>query len=947
MSAYSSRWVVLSLLLSFGLALAGCGRTVVSASKEESARTEICNNLVDDDRDGLIDCSDADCKNASNCQGAEICDNQIDDDGDGLIDCADPQCFGQPLCRNKENCINSIDDDGDGDIDCADADCFGSDFCGGREDCGNGLDDDRDGLIDCSDPDCRGKPECRAVENCVNLRDDDGDGRVDCADDDCAGDPACQRKEDCANGRDDDGDGDIDCDDADCRAAPECKTAVENCTNLRDDDGDFLVDCQDPDCFKHPNCKTLGKEVCNNGVDDDEDTLVDCDDSDCKSLPLCQPGKEICDNGIDDDGDNAVDCADPDCASEPICKVLGCQPTVDFGLLADKGASVNRRLVTNATSDRHDTPCAVKGGGEVVAQFELQADADVKLSYEQISGDHSFSLFRAGIAEACNANPRGCFDPESEAKGEFSLKGLKKGRYFLIAEAFAAGLEGEVSITLSTGSTAQKEQCQNGIDDDGDGAIDCADLDCAGLTVCQTHNCQVDVNLGTLVIDGPSKHANLSTLLGANDDVAEKCGAGGGNDQVVRLALPKAAILTVEVVQSGWHVFGLHQDKGPGTICNADLGSCFDSNGSSGFRLSYGTLEKGVYYFVADALNSASGGTVNVRFSARSNRGPELCANGVDDDGDGLTDCKDPDCVGVIGCPGPVCTPDHRLGTLVPNAPGKRLTVDTRTNNNSQTVSCAQGGGRDVVVELSLSDVSGLAINCSQTGDHVIGLFVAGAPRDPCDKTQTNCADLKTGPLGCNFIFPNLQPGKYYLVAEAFKPGSEGTLDLNIQALPDHAQEICDNGIDDDGDGQIDCKDSNCSSNPICASQTCTPDQKLGTLPIGGSPTTVATTTKGAGDQQTTSCGGSGGEDAVIGFTLPGPADLTVDFAQFGEHVLALFEDRGQGFGCDAAPVSCQSSGGQATGQVSFGQLKAGAYFLVIDAKAGQEGSAVLQINTK
>jgi hypothetical protein len=32
---------------------------------------------------------------------AEICDNKVDDNGDGKIDCADPQCVGSPLCRES------------------------------------------------------------------------------------------------------------------------------------------------------------------------------------------------------------------------------------------------------------------------------------------------------------------------------------------------------------------------------------------------------------------------------------------------------------------------------------------------------------------------------------------------------------------------------------------------------------------------------------------------------------------------------------------------------------------------------------------------------------------------------------------------------------------------------------------------------------------------------
>ena len=53
---------------------------------------------------------------------AEICDDRIDNDGDGAVDCADPDCIGSPACP-LEICGNCIDDDGDGLVDYEDADC--------------------------------------------------------------------------------------------------------------------------------------------------------------------------------------------------------------------------------------------------------------------------------------------------------------------------------------------------------------------------------------------------------------------------------------------------------------------------------------------------------------------------------------------------------------------------------------------------------------------------------------------------------------------------------------------------------------------------------------------------------------------------------------------------------------------------------------------------------
>ncbi|MEM6722626.1 MAG: hypothetical protein AAF598_01240 [Bacteroidota bacterium] len=107
------------------------GMVMVSCSEETENTIEICTNTIDDDGDGLVDCDDPNCSNATNCQSpSEICDNTIDDDGDGLVDCNDPDCTSDANCPViAEICNNSIDDDGDGLVDCDDPDCIADFAC--------------------------------------------------------------------------------------------------------------------------------------------------------------------------------------------------------------------------------------------------------------------------------------------------------------------------------------------------------------------------------------------------------------------------------------------------------------------------------------------------------------------------------------------------------------------------------------------------------------------------------------------------------------------------------------------------------------------------------------------------------------------------------------------------------------------------------------------------
>jgi hypothetical protein len=51
-----------------------------------------------------------------------VCDDGVDNDGDGDVDCADSDCANNPVCK-VEICGDCIDNDGDGKVDFEDDDC--------------------------------------------------------------------------------------------------------------------------------------------------------------------------------------------------------------------------------------------------------------------------------------------------------------------------------------------------------------------------------------------------------------------------------------------------------------------------------------------------------------------------------------------------------------------------------------------------------------------------------------------------------------------------------------------------------------------------------------------------------------------------------------------------------------------------------------------------------
>ena len=62
---------------------------------------EICDNEIDDNNNGKIDCDDESCKTNPICMET-VCDDGKDDEGDGLVDCDDPDCKNNWLCMSKK-----------------------------------------------------------------------------------------------------------------------------------------------------------------------------------------------------------------------------------------------------------------------------------------------------------------------------------------------------------------------------------------------------------------------------------------------------------------------------------------------------------------------------------------------------------------------------------------------------------------------------------------------------------------------------------------------------------------------------------------------------------------------------------------------------------------------------------------------------------------------------
>ena len=296
----------------------------------------VCDAFVPvDDLDGdgwTVDegeCADTD---ASVYPGApESCDDTDSDcDGDLVDGFANFDGDGEPDCVDD-------DDDDDGDPDVTDCDDFDASVYAGATEACDDVDSDCDGSLvdefddfdndedpDCTDPDDDndGDPD---LTDCADLDDTIYDGApesCDAIDSDCDGDlvdhyvdtdgdgdPDCIDDDD-----DDDGDPDsTDCDDGDDTVY---NGAPESCDNVDSDcDGDLVDGFADTDGDGIPDCVDLD----NDG--DGYDASVDCDDDDPAIHPTaveaCDETDSDCDGSIvdefdDTDGNLVPNCVDPD-----------------------------------------------------------------------------------------------------------------------------------------------------------------------------------------------------------------------------------------------------------------------------------------------------------------------------------------------------------------------------------------------------------------------------------------------------------------------------------------------------------------------------------------------------------------------------------------------------------------------------------------------------------
>jgi len=265
----------------------------------------------------------------------------------------------------------------------------------------------------------------------------------------------------CHDTIDNDCDGYVDCADNDCQIALGCAPEQGHCFDNLDNDIDGYIDCEDRDC--NVECQGLDPETsirCGDGFDNDKDTYYDCCDPQCKDYVTCQT-EFICDDQKDYDCDLAIDCADPDCINSIACGGDCGDGIINPGEDCDT-CPQDMETVTGES-------CC--GNGEL---NEGENCNTCKVDFETIYGPGKCcGNGELNPGENCDTCPE-----DYEAQYPDACATLPGG------EALGCARDTPCHTwEVTTGTLLDIKImfgcCHNGIDDDGDGLVDCCDYDCA------------------------------------------------------------------------------------------------------------------------------------------------------------------------------------------------------------------------------------------------------------------------------------------------------------------------------------------------------------------------------------------------------------------------------------------------------------------------------------
>jgi hypothetical protein len=189
---------------------------------------------------------------------------------------------------------------------------------------------------------------------------------------------------------------------------------------------------------------------------------------------------------------------------------------------------------------------------------------------------------------------------------------------------------------------------------------------------------------------------------------------------------------------------------------------------------------------------------------------PEACDTPGDEDGDGLSDCADPDCAADPACQ----DPDACQTAAVVNC-GEHISSTTAGGASVfEGYSClnqSTEAGPEKGYALTMPAAVQVTVTLTPQAGHDLDLFLLPKVNGTCDVNACIDASLNSNDAQESLTF-NVPSGGAYLVVDTWDTPGAYTLTVDC----DQDVENCTNLTDDDNNGLVDCADPACAAHPDC-----------------------------------------------------------------------------------------------------------------------------------
>ncbi len=535
---------------------------------------------------------------------------------------------------------------------------------------------------------------------------------------------------------------------------------------------------------------------------------------------------EICNNGIDDDGDGLIDSNDPDC-----CGSLVALPKTGWALkYVDSQETVGENgAATNAFDGNTNTFWHTKWyNGSDAMPHEIQIDLGASKNIggfrclprqSGVNGriaNFEFSLSQDGINWGTPlVSGLWTYSDYSAKEVQFTVTSARYIRLKAISEA--AGNPWTSIAEIDVLNCPNYEICTNGFDDDGDGFVDYADADCFNIGNCGNTPGQNnitgavfnDANGNQVFNNGENSQSGVTLTLFKDNNSNGAVDAGDTQlDTKVTGSSGKYAFTVNPAFDAIYNdrINAACNDGRNGN--NSENKIQFGKDKNIGLRFTGisipagATITSAYLYFVSNT-NQSNSGSVDV-YANKTASPADFCSNS---------------------------------------------NVNLRTRTTAKT-SWAVGSWSNGT-EYQSSDVKNVIQELVTTygaysnGSIAMIMISTGFNNVEAKSYETNNNSSQAPRLVINYTLNNTEKYVVRLETSTLPPFTQlttpgtatasftasGTVDCNNIFGFKSNLEICNNGLDDDGDGKIDCADSDCNlgltanagtSVTICASGSTT-----------------------------------------------------------------------------------------------------------------------------